>query len=137
MKYIVTYSTSESIPYYWKQDTSCKAKHSNSESYEVEDLDACRAIVKDLMDVPISELSLEQVKKEFGKSEYGLSEEQVIKIQNYYNGRLALYNVIMKELSDQSSWQLLKHDIPAEYASFYYDINDTKNLITEITIQRC
>ena len=89
------------------------------------------------MDVPIAELSLEQVKKEFGKSEYGLSEEQVIKIQNYYNGRLALYNVIMKELSDQSSWQLLKHEIPAEYASFCIDVDGTENFMTKITIQKC
>lgn len=137
MKYIVTYSTSEKIPYYWKQDTSCKAKHSNSESYEVEDLEVCKAIVKDLMDIPVAELSLEQVKKEFGKSEYNLSEEQAIKIQNYYNGRLALYNVIMKELDSQNSWQLLKYEIPVEYASFYFDVDDTENLMTEITIQRC
>ena len=137
MKYIVTYSTSESILYYWKQDTSCKVKHSNSESYEVEDLEACKAIVKDLMDIPVAKLSLEQIKKEFGKSECNLNEEQVIKIQNYYNGRLALYNVIMKELSDQSSWQLLKYEIPAEYASFCFDVDDTENLMTEITIQRC
>lgn len=137
MKYIVTYSTSERIPYYWKQDTSCKAKHSNSESYEVEDLEVCKAIVKDLMDIPVAELSLEQVKKEFGKSEYNLSEEQAIKIQNYYNGRLALYNVIMKELDSQNSWQLLKYEIPVEYASFCFDVDDTENLMTEITIQRC
>ena len=137
MKYIVTYSTSQSIPYYWKQDTSCKAKHSNSESYEVEDLDACKAIVKDLMDIPIAELSLDAVKKEFAPYNGMLSEEQAIKIQNYYNGRLALYNVIMKELSDQSSWQLIKHEIPVEYASFCFDIDDTENLMTEITIQRC
>lgn len=137
MKYIVTYSTIENVPYFYKQKTSCNAKHSNSESYEVEDLDACKAIVKDLMDVPIAELSLEQVKKEFGLTECNISEEQAIKIQNYYNGRLALYNVIMKELNDKSSWQLLKHDIPAEYASFCYDVDDTENLMTEITIQRC
>ena len=137
MKYIVTYSTSQSIPYYWKQDTSCKAKHSNLESYEVEDLDACRAIVNDLMDVPVAELSLEQVKKDCGKSEPNLSEEKAIKIQNYYNGRLALYNVIMKELDSQSSWQLLKHEIPAEYASFCIDVDGTENLMTKITIQKC
>ena len=135
MKYIVTYSTSERIPYYWKQDTSCKVKHSNSESYEIEDLEACKAIVKDLMDIPVAKLSLEQIKKEFGKSECNLNEEQAIKIQNYYNGRLALYNIIMKELSDQSSWQLLKYEIPAEYVSF--DVDGTENLMTEITIQRC
>lgn len=137
MKYIVTYNTIEKAPYFYKQKTSCKAKHSNSESYEVENLDACKAVVKDLMDVPIAELSLKQVKKEFGPTECNISEEQAIKIQNYYNGRLALYNIIMKELDDKSSWQLLKYDIPNEYANFYYDIDDAENIMTEITIQRC
>lgn len=132
MKYIVTYSTKT----FEKSYLNCQAIHNLTESYEIDTLDACKRIIRDFMDVPIAELTLSQVKDDFTLNDYSISEEKAVQIQNYYNGRLALYNVILNDVDNQSEWQLLKYDIPAKYATFNVEeINGIKN--TEITIQKC
>lgn len=139
MKYVITYSYSCEEPYSYKDNMTCIAKHSNSESYAVENVDACKDIIKNLLDVPMAELSLDEVKKDFSSGECKISEENAKSIQQYYNGRLELYKTIMNAFNDKcNAWQLLKYNLPKECLTFMSSpYTESQNENAEITIQKC
>lgn len=95
MKYVITYKYSCKEPYSYKMNESCVVEHSNSETYSVEDVNACKDIIKNLLDIPITELSLDEVKKDFSSIDCQISEENANTILQYYNGRLEFYNKLM------------------------------------------
>lgn len=81
-------------------------------------------IVNDVLDAPLSEMTLEQVNKDFSDSAYPISEEDAIQIQNYFNGRLALRDAIIKELENNRTVTTLQYNIPEKYISLFNDDDD-------------
>lgn len=138
-KYTVTLKNVWKRPYYFKKDGE-RCLCTDLSSYETEDLQMCKDIVKDLLDVPVAEMSIEEVKKQFEDPAYKqLSEEKLVSIQSYYNGRLALHRKLMQDLDmldcvdlgsiaknvpDLKEPVILKHDIPRSYNCFYVEDDD-------------
>ena len=138
-KYTVTLKNVWKRPYYFKKDGE-RCLCTDLSSYETTDLGMCKDIVKDLLDVPIAEMSIEEVRKQFEDPAYKqLSEEKLVSIQSYYNGRLALFRTLMQQLEMLDSVDLLavkknvpdlpdpvvlKHDIPRSYNCFYVEDDD-------------
>jgi hypothetical protein len=138
-KYTVTLKNVWKRPYYFKKDGE-RCLCTDLSSYETMDLGMCKDIVKDLLDVPVAEMSIEEVRKQFEDPAYKqLSEEKLVSIQSYYNGRLALFRTLMQQLEmldtvdlvsvrkgvpDLPDPVILKHDIPRSYNCFYVEDDD-------------
>jgi hypothetical protein len=116
MKYTITLYNKFNRPYIYN-DSSTTCISIDSTSYETTDLKLCKTIIKDFLDVPEAELSLDEVKKQFDDPRYNISEEKLVAIQNYYNGRLALFKTIMFEIDDLNNG-IYTYDIPYEYNHF-------------------
>lgn len=107
---------------YSKSDFLCI--HKFTDEYTTTDKNTAKELVKELIDAPLAELTLEQVKKDFCyMDDTSLSEAKLISIMNYYNGRLGLYNRIIFDLENLQSTQTLRYDIPKEYNEFYLNDN--------------
>lgn len=109
-------------PYYSSEDKD-GCRHLNTEEWEMKTAQKALQVAKDFMDVPVAELSIEQIRKDFEAPDNPLSESKLVAIQNYYNGRLALWNTISKDIeefskSESKSDKTFKYDIPAKYNSF-------------------
>lgn len=103
-------------------------RHINYDCYEVNDLETCKAVLKDFLDAPVAEMSLEQVKKEFEDPKIGaIDEKRLLAIRDYYNGRLELQHKIFKELEKVLSIPCVyRFDIPfsCNYFACYADKGD-------------
>lgn len=123
MNYTITYTTDcvDFIPF---KDDTCASHHIDIQTYKANTLDAAVFIVNDVLDAPLSEMTLEQVNKDFSDSAYPISEEDAIQIQNYFNGRLALRDAIIKELENNRTVTTLQYNIPEKYISLFNDDDD-------------
>lgn len=94
--------------------------HDSQETYdEIRQFGLRDKIIADFMDAPLTEMSLEQIKKDFECPEFGeISEQRLVNIQNYYNGRLALLNQIKSDLQQfeqnangkfKKTYEILEH----------------------------
>ena len=91
-----------------------------SETWETEDFDTVLEWLKDTLDIPLTELTVEQIHKDFDDPRQGpLPEDKALKILKYYNGRLALYKTIVKDLEDHETRKVLHYGIPEEYNGFW------------------
>lgn len=114
---------------YGKPETKCQ--HINEEIYNVDNLDLAKTIISDLLDVPLSEITLENIKIDFSSPEYPLSEQRAVQIKDYYNGRCALYKTILNDLDNifnndyhNLNSQELQYEIPEKYNNYTMDEND-------------
>lgn len=74
-------------------------RHINYDCYEVNDLETCKAVLKDFLDAPVVEMTFEQVKKEFEDPKIGaIDEKRLLTIRDYYNGRLELQRKIFEAI---------------------------------------
>ena len=130
MKYTITLKSKWNRPYFYSGDNK-KCINTEYSSYQTDDIEQCRQIVHDLLDVPEAEMSLEEVKYQFEDPQYDiLSEEKLVSIQSYYNGRLGLYHTLMRELNDLDNTQdkqEFKHDIPYKYNHFIVEDDEVEN----------
>ena len=129
-------------PYYPIPDIG-KCTHNNSEEFVFEDntsKENIAQVVANILDIPLAELSLADVKKEFSSTQYPISEEKAVQIMNYYNGRLALYTTIKRDIDDDLDNKTFnkRYDIPFAYNYFSCidDENDTKQLESCISITK-
>ena len=121
-KWIVKQLSEFIEPYYSFQDNDA-CRHLNAEEWEVKNAAKALQVAKDLLDVPTAELSIEEIRKDFEAPDRPLPESTLVGIQNYYNGRLALWNSISKDIEEfakleSKSDKLFHYDIPAKYNSF-------------------
>ena len=117
-------------PYYSSQDNDA-CRHLNVEEWEVKNAAKVLQVAKDLLDVPAAELSIEEIRKDFEAPEHQLPESTLVGIQNYYNGRLALWNSINKDIEEFAKLEsrpdkVFHYDIPAEYNSFAVYVDSRK-----------
>lgn len=131
MKYTITLHNDWSEPYWQHSDKNTPkdlCRHISDDKYEVEGLDFCKEVLKDFLDAPVAEMTLEQVKKEFEEPRIGpISQERLQAIANYYNGRLKLQKEIFSQLDALGDKpHIFKFDIPMEYNYFacYADDDD-------------
>ena len=130
-----TYRASE--PYFSTKDgTNCQ--HSLVEEWTTSDFEKALLILKDFLDVPEAELTNEQVRDDFCIPD--MTEEQVVGIVNYFNGRLAIWDYAQKELKDHFEAGALDnifcYEIPEKYASFdsYRLASAKKDVISKIEV---
>lgn len=110
MIFSITYYNDFNEPYiYDKPETLCR--HVSTDSYSANDVELAKTIVKDILDAPIAELSLESIKHDFGSRDYPLTEEAAVAIKDYYNGRYALYQAILDDMKMLEP-RVLHYDIP-------------------------
>lgn len=110
MIFSITYYNDFNEPYiYDKPETLCR--HVSTDSYSANDVELAKTIVKDILDAPIAELSLESIKHDFGSRDYPLTEEAAVAIKDYYNGRYALYQAILDDMKTLEP-RVLHYDIP-------------------------
>lgn len=136
-KYICTYSNVFEEPYYisGKDDQLCI--HKNVETWETSSLETVKNWLKDTLDIPLQELTIEQIHEDFDDDRFGsLPEDRAQAITEYYNGRLALHETIVNDLKDHSS-KLLRYDIPEKHNQFwvYGDKDETHQVEAYIEIQ--
>lgn len=131
----ITYYNDFNEPYiYDKPETLCR--HVSTDSYSANDVELAKTIVKDILDAPIAELSLESIKHDFGSRDYPLTEEAAVAIKDYYNGRYALYQAILDDMKTLEP-RVLHYDIPQKYNTFSIEDNTATKQISayiEITI---
>lgn len=135
MIFSITYYNDFNEPYiYDKPETLCR--HVSTDSYSANDVELAKTIVKDILDAPIAELSLESIKHDFGSRDYPLTEEAAVAIKDYYNGRYALYQAILDDMKMLEP-RVLHYDIPQKYNTFSIEDNAATKQISayiEITI---
>lgn len=132
MTYKVTLHNNWREPYFLAEAQKDKDKpacrHVITDTYEVNDKETCKAVLKDFLDAPVTEMTLEEVKKEFEDPKVGaIDEKRLIAIRDYYNGRLQLQNDIFKmleKIEDRPS--VWRYDIPfrCNYFACYADEGD-------------
>jgi len=132
MKYTITLHNTWKRPYFYSDSINESCVNTEISEYETTNLDLCKTIVKDFLDVPESELTLEEIRKQFEDPRYGiLPEKKLTSIQDYYNGRLAMYNSIMKDLNllEDGKEDVLLYDIPYKYNHFTVEDDDNEKQI--------
>lgn len=140
MKYTITLFNKWKRPYFYtesKLNENSTCIETNYNSYETTDLDLCKQIIKDFLDAPEAELSLDAVRQEFSSPSYDISESKLVAIQNFYNGRLGMYNTIMRqiELLEPNEVFCKKYNIPYEYNYFSVEGDETKEEQIEAFIE--
>jgi hypothetical protein len=131
MKYTITLFNKWKRPYFYtvksesNKNSTCIDTSYNS--YETTDLDVCKQIIKDFLDAPETELSLDAIRQEFSSPNYNISENKLVAIQNFYNGRLGMYNTIMRqiELLEPNEEFCKKYNIPYKYNYFSVECDET------------
>lgn len=121
MKYTITLHNKWNRPYFYVDNDDRKCVNVEHSSYETTDKELAKHIVKDFLDVPETEMTLEEIRKQFEDPRYCiLTEEKLVSIQNYYNGRLGMYNTIIEVLSNLKDDVEFseRYDIPYEYNHF-------------------
>ncbi len=123
MKYTITLFNKWKRPYFYaesKSNENSTCIETSYNSYETTDLDLCKQIIKDFLDAPEAELSLDAVRQEFSSPRYDISESKLVAIQNFYNGRLGMYNTIIRQIELLESNEVFckKYNIPYEYNYF-------------------
>lgn len=133
MNYTITLYNKWKRPYFYgpKNNDDSTCIQTDTVSYVTDKLDLCKIIITDLLDVPETALTLEEVKKQFSSPHYSeISEEKLVAILNFYNGRLALHKTIvdnielLHKLDCLDNCHILKYDIPYEYNHFIVEDSD-------------
>lgn len=126
MKYIITLYNKWKRPYFYVDKSDAKCINTECSIYETDDVELCKTIIKDFLDVPASEMTLDEVRKQFTSLSFpDVPEFKLVCIQNYYNGRLSMYNTIIRDFNDSVEHEnTLTYDIPYEYNYFSIDVED-------------
>ena len=115
-------------PYFYTGESPI-CRHVETDSWTTDDRELAMKIVRDQLDVPEAEMTLDQVKADFADGSRQIEESKFVAIQNYYNGRLALYNRIMDEIETAGPGTSSRYDIPYEYNHF--EIEDEEGAAKE------
>lgn len=123
-------------PYYSTNDDE-QCQHLNVEEWTTTDFKKALEIIKDFLDVPLAKVTNEQVKMDFNFP--NITEEQVVGIVNYYNGRLAIWEYAEKELKDHVLAGALDnvfcYEIPEKYSSFEAFNENTKKVDFQMKVE--
>ena len=92
-------------------------EYMDKQSYGNLNVEAALFVLKEFIDSPNEDLSLEDVKKEFYESNRGMSDRVAERIAKYYNGRKAIYEKL-KNLLESEELEYEKVEIPEELNKF-------------------
>lgn len=116
----VKYLNEFNEPYYSTSDHD-KCRHLDINEWETCSKEKALSIARDLLDVPEAELTFDAVKRDFDGMD--VSEKKLLQIQDYYNGRYALFNTMKSDLSSFdadacTTLHTFHYDIPEKYNTF-------------------
>ena len=100
-----------------KDGTHPIVEHADKQSYRKLDLEAALLVLKEFTDCPDKELTLDDVKKEFYRSNNNMSDQVAASIAKYYNGRKAIYDKL-RSLLESGELEYEKIEIPEELNKF-------------------
>lgn len=88
--------------------------------------ETAKAVIKDILDPPEADLTMEHVEKEFSSPSYPISKEKLEAIVHYYNGRAKIYAEVMKyfEHIGGLAGNSKTYKIPYEFNQF--GVNDSE-----------
>lgn len=123
MKYTITQYDEWVVP---RHSITSSSKHMCNhryvDEYSTDDIDMAKDLIKEMLDAPLAELTLDEIQKDFSDIyDSDLSESTLVSIMNYYNGRLGLYKRMIFDIENLKQPQTLRYDIPKEYSEFLDD----------------
>lgn len=126
----VKYLNEFNEPYYYTGDTNV-CRHLDVDEWETSSTENALSIARDMLDVPEAKMTLEAVEKNFG--DIDIAESKLVKIQDYYNGRYALFETVKDDIArfnadECSSLHTFHYDIPESYNSFDIRPDDNDNV---------
>ena len=123
--YSITVKNTTLEPYWYvlKDGSNPEIEYTNKQSYKKLNLETALLVLKEIIDVPDSELTLNSVKEEFKSSNSSMSDGVAQKIADYYNGRKKIYEDI-KDLLESGEFEYEKIAIPEELNGFTTQEND-------------
>ena len=114
-----------------KDGSHPEIEYTDKQAYKKLNLEAALLVLKEFIDAPDSNLTLESVKEDFKASNATMSDEVAQKIVNYYNGRKKIYDKL-KDLLETGEFEYEKIDIPEELNGFTTQENDEEFEKTKI-----
>ena len=127
MKYTVKYQNCFIEPY-WGSSENKICKHLSLDQYQFGDKETLMKSLKDILDVPDSELTDDEVRIQFSRVNSDLSNEKLVQIKDYYNGRLSIFNKIKDKLDSiilkKEFPSVIREEILEKHNSFSIDDNE-------------
>ena len=127
MKYTVKYQNCFIEPY-WGSSENKICKHLSIDQYQFGDKETLMKSLKDILDVPDSELTDDEVRIQFSRVNSDLSNEKLVQIKDYYNGRLSIFNKIKDKLDSiifkKEFPSVIHEEILEKHNSFSIDDNE-------------
>ncbi len=94
-----------------------EVEYIDKQSYKKLNLEAALLVLREFVDPPEEDVTVESVKKSFIDSNSVMSDKTAQKIVDYYNGRKKIYEHL-KELLESGELEYEKHVIPEELYGF-------------------
>jgi hypothetical protein len=123
--YSITIKNTTLEPYWQdlKDGSNPEIEYTDKQSYKKLNLETALLVLKEIIDAPDSELTLNSVKEDFKFSNSSMSDGVAQKIVDYYNGRKKIYEDI-KDLLESGEFEYEKIAIPEELNGFTTQEND-------------
>ena len=118
MKYRIKVVNDWDSPYYVKDGSSEICRSVDTQEYETGSEELAKTIIRDVLDAPEAELTLEAVKKDFCSNGVEVEAKRLEGIRNYYNGRLAILKGIEADMAAAGPKWSKRYEIPYECNHF-------------------
>lgn len=109
MKYRIKLVNDFDAAYYLKDGSHEICRSVDSQEYETESKELAGTIIRDLMDAPEKELSMDDVRKDFCSPGLDVKEENLAAIREYYNGRLAMLGKVISDFESLTPGLSVRH----------------------------
>lgn len=92
--------------------------HININTWTTSSLNTITDLIKDIIDAPIGELTVEQIKTDYGSRDWPITDTKAQQICDYYNIRYAMQKTILNDISsftitnDENSISSLTYEFP-------------------------
>lgn len=92
--------------------------HININTWTTNSLNTITDLIKDIIDAPIGELTVEQIKTDYGSRDWPITDTKAQQICDYYNIRYTMQKTILNDISsftianDENSISSLTYEFP-------------------------
>lgn len=92
--------------------------HINTNTWTTSSLNTITDLIKDIIDAPIGELTVEQIKTDYGSRDWPITDTKAQQICDYYNIRYTMQKTILNDISsftitnDENSISSLTYEFP-------------------------
>lgn len=114
--------------------------HISINTWTTSSLNAITDLIKDIIDAPIGELTVEQIKNDYSSREWPLSDTKAQQICDYYNIRYTMQQTILNDISsftlvnDENSISSLTYEFPASAYDYISTVENNNVKYNSATI---